>query len=219
MTDDLEKLYNSVKGWKELGLPIGEKESKLIDEKEEELIKTEILPALTKDIEPRLSRIQRELVLVVEYKPDENIRVSISRKTNINELIQAKRLEADPQVEHKEGGPRKKKVSNIAPKTVLCIHRKNGSILQEHNAASTFVAAIKEAGLRTVRSLGFRHCGINIVSTTKDKKYGSRQQEVEPGLYVLTHSSTNEKKKMLEKINSALKMGWRVEIVTSKGFD
>ena len=34
-----------------------------------------------------------------------------------------------------------------------------------------------------------------------------------PGLYVLTHSSTKDKKKILDKINTALKMGWKVEIV------
>ena len=36
---------------------------------------------------------------------------------------------------------------------------------------------------------------------------------VAPGLYVLTHSSTKDKKKILDKINTALKMGWKVEIV------
>lgn len=214
MTDELEKLYNSVKGWKELGLPIGEKESKLIDEKEEELIKTEILPALEKDIEPRLSRIQRELVLVVEYKPNEGIKLSLSRKTNITELIQAKRLEADPEVEHKEGSTHKSKNPVKAPKTGLCIYRKDGTIIQKDNAANTFIAAIKEAGLMKVRSLNIPLCGINIVSTTKDKKYASAHHEVEPGIFVLTHSNTKDKKRILDKINSALKMGWRVEIVS-----
>lgn len=64
-----------------------------------------------------------------------------------------------------------------------------------------------------VRSLDIRFCRINIVSTTKDKKYGSAQHEVEPGLYVLTHSSTKDKKKILDKINSVFNMGWYVEII------
>ena len=186
---------------------------KAADELEEQLIKTEIIPALTKDIEPRLSQIQRELVLVVEYKPNERISVSLSRKTNITELIQAKRLEADPVVEHKEGGAHKIKILKKAPKTGLCIHRKDGSIIQEDKAAYTFIAAIKEAGLMRVRSLNLPLCGINIVSTTKDKKYASAHHEVEPGVYVLTHCNTKDKKKILDKINSALNMGWKVEIV------
>jgi hypothetical protein len=52
-----------------------------------------------------------------------------------------------------------------------------------------------------------------VVSTTKDKKYGHAQREAAPGLYVLTHSSTKDKKKILDKINTSLKMGWKVEIV------
>ena len=150
---------------------------------------------------------------MVDYHPGEPISVALSRKTNISELIDAKRLEADSEVEHKEFGPMKNRSTNIAPKTGLCIYRKDGSILQEQDAATTFTSAIVEAGLVKVRELNLKHCRINIVSTTKDKKYGRAQREAAPGLYVLTHSSTKEKKKMLDKINKSLNMGWTIEIV------
>ena len=116
-------------------------------------------------------------------------------------------------MEHKEFGPRKNRSTNIAPKTGLCIYRKDGSILQEHDAATTFTSAIVEAGLVKVRELNLKHCRINIVATTKDKKYGRAQREAAPGLYVITHSSTKEKKKMLDRINESLNMGWTIEIV------
>ncbi len=180
---------------------------------EENIIKKEILPIVTQSIEPALKQVQREIVLVVDYVPNAPISVHLSRKSNITEILDAKRLEIDPEVEHREFGPRQKRTSKIAPKTGLCIHRSDGSILQEHNAASTFIAAIQEVGLLKVRSLDIRFCRINIVSTTKDKKYGSAQHEVEPGLYVLTHSSTKDKKKILDKINSVFNMGWYVEII------
>ena len=64
-----------------------------------------------------------------------------------------------------------------------------------------------------VRDLGLRFCGINIVSTTIDSKYGKAQREAAPGLYVLTHSSTKDKKKILDKISQALNLDWKVEIV------
>ncbi len=209
----LETLYNSIKGLEKVGLPLTEEMLEKVDELEELLIKTEVLPTLSKDLEPRLSQIQRELVLVVEYKPGEPIRVALSRKTNITELLKAKRLEIDPQVEHKDGGHRTTKKGQIAPRTGLCIYRRDGSILQEHDAATTFTSAIVEAGLLRVRQLDLRFCRINIVSTTKDKKYGGAQREVEPGLYVLTHSSTADKKKMLDRISNRLNLGWKVEIV------
>lgn len=63
-----------------------------------------------------------------------------------------------------------------------------------------------------VRELDVKFCRINVVSTTKDKKYGHAQREAAPGLYVLTHSSTKDKK-ILDKINNSLKMGWMIEIV------
>ena len=209
----LETLYNSIKGLEKVGLPLTEEMLEKVDELEELLIKTEVLPTLSKDLEPRLSQIQRGLVLVVEYKPGEPIRVALSRKTNITELLKAKRLEIDPQVEHKDGGHRTTKKGQIAPRTGLCIYRRDGSILQEHDAATTFTSAIVEAGLLRVRQLDLRFCRINIVSTTKDKKYGGAQREVEPGLYVLTHSSTADKKKMLDRISNRLNLGWKVEIV------
>ena len=210
---NLEKLYASIKGLQDLGLPLNEETLKAADELEEQLIKTEILPAMSKDIEPMLSQIQRELVLVVEYKPGTPISVALSRKTNITELLDAKKLELDPEVPHKELGPRPKKVRTAGPRTGLCIHLKDGSSIQEKDAATTFTSAIIKAGLMPVRNLGLKFSGINIVSTTIDSKYGNSQREVAPGLYVLTHSSTKEKKRVLEKISKALKLGWNIEII------
>lgn len=208
----LGDLYKAMETLRKENLSTDELE-KQVSILEENIIKKEILPIVTQSIEPALKQVQRELVLVVDYVPNAPISVHLSRKSNITEILDAKRLEIDPEVEHREFGPRQKRTSKIAPKTGLCIHRSDGSILQEHNAASTFIAAIQEVGLLKVRSLDIRFCRINIVSTTKDKKYGSAQHEVEPGLYVLTHSSTKDKKKILDKINSVFNMGWYVEII------
>ena len=209
----LSDLYKAMETLRKEGLSLNEDLERQVSELEEDIIKKEILPIVTENIEPALKQVQRELVLVVDYRPGHPISVALSRKTNITELIDAKRLEADPEVEHKELGPRKNKGRKNAPRTGLCIHKRDGSILQEHDAATTFVSAIVEAGLVRVRELNIKFCRINIVSTTKDKKYGKAQREAAPGLFVLTHSSTKDKKKMLDEISEALNMGWNVEIV------
>ncbi len=209
----LEKLYASIKGLQDLGLPLNQETLCAVDDLEEQLIKEEILPAMSKDIEPLLSKIQRELVLVVEYKPGTPISVALSRKTNISEIIEAKKLEIDPEVVHRQGGHRKLKAEQKAANTGIIIHTKNGGIIQEKNATATFTEAIVQAGALNVRQLGLKYCGINIVSTTKDKKYGKAQREVQPGLYVLTHSNTKDKKKMLDKISAAFGLDWKIEIV------
>lgn len=209
----LEKLYASIKGLQDLGLPLNQETLKAADELEEQLIKEEILPAMSQDIEPLLSKIQRELVLVVEYKPGSPISVALSRKTNISEIINAKKLEIDPEVSHREGIHRTQKIEQKVPRTGILVHTPNGTTIHEKDAASTFTEAIKQAGILNVRSLGLKYCGVNIVSTTKDKKYGKSQREVTPGLYVLTHSNTKDKKKMLDKISVALNLGWKIEII------
>lgn len=203
----LEKLYASIKGLLELGLPLNEETLRAADDLEEQLIKTEILPAMSKDIEPRLSQIQRELVLVVEYKPGTPISVALSRKTNITELIDAKILEQDPQVEHKDGTKRRKPVERINEKTVLRVTFSDGTVIEDKKAKITFTKTIQKIGLMRVRNLGIAFCGVPIVSNTLDKKYGKAQVPVEGGLYVMTHSSTHDKKKQLDKISKELNLG------------
>ena len=209
----LEKLYASIKGLQELGLPLNDETLKAADDLEEQLIKTEILPAMSKDIEPRLSQIQRELVLVVEYKPGTPISVALSRKTNIAELLDAKILEQDPQAEHKEGRKHEKPIERINGKTVLRVTFPDGTVIADKKAKNTFAETIKRIGLMKVRNLGITFCHVPIVSNTLDKKYGQAQIPVGDGLYVMTHSSTHDKKKQLDKISQELGVGLKVEEV------
>lgn len=209
----LETLYASIKGLQDLGLPLNEETLKAADELEEQLIKTEILPAMSKDIEPRLSQIQRELVLVVEYKPGSPISVALSRKTNIAELLDAKILEQDPQAEHKEGKKHEKPIERINGKTVLRVTFPDGTVIADKKAKITFAETIKRIGLMKVRNLGITFCHVPIVSNTLDKKYGQAQIPVGDGLYVMTHSSTHDKKKQLDKISQELGVGLKVEEV------
>jgi len=208
----LETHYASIEGLKKLGLPLNQETLKAADDLEEQLIKDEVLPAISENIEPMLNQIKRDIVLVVEYKPGEPISVSLSRKTNISQIIDAKKLERDPEVEHSKGKSRKT-TSVKQPATGLCVYRKDGTFIQESKACDTFVKAIAEAGPMRVRNLGMTVCKVPLVSTTKDKKYSSAQHEVADGLYVITHTSTIDKKKQLDKISKALNLGWRVEIV------
>jgi hypothetical protein len=207
----LEKLYASIKGLQELGLPLNNETLKAADDLEEQLIKTEILPAMSKDIEPRLSQIQRELVLVVEYKPGTPISVALSRKTNIAELLDAKILEQDPQAEHKEGKKHEKPIERINGKTVLRVTFPDGTVIADKKAKITFAETIKRIGLMKVRNLGITFCHVPIVSNTLDKKYGQAQIPVGDGLYVMTHSSTHDKKNQIDKIAKELGVKLKVE--------
>ena len=146
MKTELETLYDSVQSLKELGLPMNEQMAKDIDALEEKLIKTKVLPALSKNVEPLLTPIRRDLVLVLEYHPGEDISVRLSRKVKIADALGAKILEPDPQLQHKEGKKGSAK-PHIAPRTGLCVHLPDGSFIQEKTASETFVKAIQQAGV------------------------------------------------------------------------
>lgn len=209
----LETLYASIKGLEKVGLTLTDEMLKKADELEEQLIKTEVLPTLSKDIEPRLSQIQRELVLVVEYKPGEPISVALSRKTNIAELLEAKRLELDPQVEHKIGKKHEKPIERVNGKSILRVTFPDGTVIADKKAKVTFTETIKRIGLMRVRNLGISFCHVPIVSNTLDSKYGSAQMPAGNGFYVMTHSSTHDKKKQLDKISKELGLGLKVEVI------
>ena len=61
----LDDLYKAMETLRKEGLPVDDLEQK-VNKLEEEIIKKEILPMLTKTIEPVLKPVQRELVLVVD---------------------------------------------------------------------------------------------------------------------------------------------------------
>ena len=88
----LKELYTTLKSLRDMNLPVDEKLLKAADSLEEKIIKEEILPSLSQNIEPLLNEIQRDLVLVVEYHPGEPISVALSRKAKISEIVDAKQL-------------------------------------------------------------------------------------------------------------------------------
>lgn len=208
----LSDLYKAMDTLRKEGISINEELEKQVSELEENIIKKEILPVVTETIEPALKQVQRELVLVVDYHPGLPVSVSLSRKANVSQLIDAKLLEADPQVQHKEG---KKGISksHVAPKTGLCVYLPDGTFIQEKKASDTFIKAIQLAGVMNVRELGLTSCRVPIVSNTIDAKYGRAQHPVGNGLCVLTHSSTYTKKMLLDRISKAFNLGWKVEII------
>ena len=183
----LSDLYKAMETLRKEGVSTDDLEQK-VGELEEEIIKKEILP----------------LVLVVDYNPNSPISVHLSRKTNITALLDAKIMEIDPQVEHRDGTKRRKPVERINEKTVLRVTFPDGKVIDDKKAKVTFTETIKRIGLMRVRNLGIAFCGVPIVSNTLDKKYGKTQVPVEGGLYVMTHSSTHDKKKILDKIAKEL---------------
>lgn len=147
----LEKLYSIIENSKELGLQLGEDVLRQTSELEEDIIKKEILPVLTETIEPALNQVRRELVLVVDYVPDEPISVRISRKRNFTaEIEDAKEILPDPQVEHNIGNI-KRKSDKKAPRTNLRVTLHDGRIIEHRFAFDTLKEVVQIVGIDKVK--------------------------------------------------------------------
>ena len=208
---NLEELYTAINLLRKQGLEPDDALMAKVAEREEELIKKEILPIVTEKIEPTLKQIKRKLTLVVDYNPDAPVRVRLSHEESKFKEEDFVELTPDPQATH--GTHVIVNPSKHSSPSGLKVTRKDGSIIQEKFAADTMITAIKEAGVRRVRDLGIICCRVPLVSTTKDKKYGDTQEEVEPGLYIIKHSNNKMKKAFLEKISKAFNLGWKIEII------
>lgn len=195
----LSDLYKAMETLRKEGLPVNEDLERKANELEEDIIKKEILPVLSKTIEPALQPVQRELVLVVDYVPGRPLSVHLSRKRNFAAEMDAKEILPDPEVEHKEIGKTGPKVVK-QPVTRLRIIFADGSIIQERNAAECFVSFVRKVGVERVRSLGIKHCKIPLVSNTIDKKYGDKQKPLGNGWFLMTNTSTQSKKHDIELI-------------------
>lgn len=210
----LEKLYQSIQNLKELGVQLPDQ---LIDETnrvEEEIIKNDIIPALADTISPVINQIQREIILVVEYVPDEPLSVKLTRKRSLT--IPSELDKPSTQVDKNQKAISERKTFTISPhnkssKTTLRVKFPDGKIISHRFAYDTLVDTIKNVGYEKVKGLNIICSGVPLVSDTKDDYY--TQHELTKGVLIMTHSSTKSKKDQLDEISKRLGLGLKVEIV------
>ena len=213
----LKELYTTLRSLRDMNLPVDDKLLKAADNLEEKIIKEEILPALSQNIEPQLSEIQRDLVLVVEYHPGEPLSVALSRKTKISEIIDAKTL--TPKVGKPVTSPEKpvasephepmKHVEN--PTKGLRVTFPDGTVMCHRTAIDTFIDALKKIGLDRIPEVNIEHEGCNLVSRDKLPTIPGRvkQHEVD-GWYVYSNISNSTKKKELQAISDFYHLGLKI---------
>lgn len=206
----IQKLYSTIQNLKELGLELGDDLLKQTSELEQEIIKKEILPVISEKIEPIISQIQRELVLVVDYVPNEPLSVRISRKRNFTDQMETIEIVPDLKVDHNIGTIKRNSTTKSA-KTNLRVTLLNGKVIENRFAYETLQEIVMIAGVEKVRALGIIQCGVPLISNTQDNFYN--QKEIAKGMYLITHSSTGQKRQQIEKISDALNLNLKVEII------
>lgn len=209
----LSKLYELRRLSQEFGMEWTETQERQLEAEEEHLIKNEVLPVVTKSIEPALSQVERELVLVVDYVPGTPLKVSLSRKRNLLEALEdVVEIKPDPEVEHtekKKGG--KRVVTN--PRTRLRITMPDGSIIEERTAWESLQKFILRVGVEKVRAVGLIANKIPLVSNTVDKKYRTAQKPLGNGWLLMTCSDTATKRKQILAIAEAIGLNVNVKII------
>lgn len=216
----LEKLYESIKNLQELGVPLNNETLQAADNLEEQLIKTEILPALSENVEPLLSQIQRDLILVVEYHPGSPISVALSRKAKITEIIDAKQLTPRPisyQHPEYEATPLIKE-PHIPTKCTkqhsrrLRVTFSDGFVVFGKNSIDTYIKTLRRIGFSRVAQLGIKFADYNIVSRSLRKTEPKRVWQNEcDGWYIYSNLSNEQKLRHLKTISEMLHLGLKAE--------
>ena len=217
----LSKLYEAMETLRKEGLPVNEDLERKASELEEEIIKKEILPVLSKTIEPALQPVQRELVLVVDYVPGQPLSVHLSRKRNFTaELTDAKEMVLDPEVTHKNHGSRSSEKIERCPARDMTVIFPDGSIIAEKTAVETFVKTVKKIGVAEVRKVveeyNLKFCKVPVISNRRDVKYGKSQRDLGGGWLLIPHSNNPMKKAFIDKVSKVLHLGIKVTIKENK---
>ena len=214
----LEKLYSIIENSRDVGVKLPEDVIQQVEELEENIIKEEILPALSDDIAPRLEPIKRDLVLVVEYHPGEPISVALSRKAKISEIIDAKTLtprsskpvssgEAPPEIPpHKPS----KQVKN--PTKGLRVTFTDGTVIWHRQAIDTFIETLRKIGLSRIPQVGITHMGYNLVGKKKRPPVpGHIWQHECDGWFIYSNISNGTKIQHLKEISKFYRLNLKIE--------
>lgn len=213
----LKELYTTLKSLRDMNLPVDDKLLAAADALEEKIIKEEILPALSQNLEPQLTDIQRDLVLVVEYHPGEPLSVALSRKVKICEIIDAKQLtpskpDSKPmKSEHKPRLHEPTKTIKNATKG-LRVSFPDGTSVCYKMAIDTFIKTLEIIGFDRVEKLDITFAGFNVVSRhARPAELGRVWQHEYKGWYI--YSITNNKRKIniLKTISNMLRLNLKIE--------
>ncbi|MFR5958270.1 MAG: hypothetical protein ACLUHB_19465 [Odoribacter splanchnicus] len=213
----LNKLYEAMETLRKEGLPVDENLEKKANELEEEIIKKEILPVLSKTIEPALQPVKRELVLVVDYVPGRPLSVHLSRKRNFAaELTDAKEILLDPEVTHRSRNSNSDDKIERGPARDMSVIFPDGTVIAEKTAAETLLAVVRKIGVARVRKVveeyNLKFSKVPVISNRRDAKYGKSQRDLGDGWLLITHSNNPMKKAFIEKVSEILNLGIKVTL-------
>lgn len=200
--DKLKQLYDSIQNLKNLELYIDKEETNRIEEK---IIQGEIIPALSKAIEPIVYQMNSEFIFVIHYNPEKPISITMTRNGDLithdeeKDITETKHIEPNEKIEFSD--TQKSDSSNII------VIFPDGKEISNKKSAKTFWEVIEKVGPERVEKLGIKNRH-EIVSKQKCEKY--KQHEIADGWLVLTASSKKEYIRHINDISKQLDLNLKV---------
>lgn len=199
----LKELYSSMRTLRKAKISTSEIEAKA-SELEEKLIRNKILPILSQQLTSALSEIERELVLVLDYKPGQDVKVSLSRRTNISSALDAKELKMFEKKAYEIPSKKKQKSS-------LRVTLPDGRILSDKPAVEILEKVIEFVGTDKVAKLKIISNGLPLIGKHKPLKYSYRR--LSNDYFLTTNHTTIFKKNVIDSISKKLNLKISCEII------
>ena len=197
--EKLDKAYEAIELLKELELPISSEQFKAIKQMERQYLREEVIPQVSKEIEPLMDQMQNKFSLLVTCSHEKGLDIQIMEKQTVQENQSSTTLKSPK-------GQAKFLIRVIFP---------DGHVSCNRVVWETLAEVVKFAGIDRVRGLGIMMFGDNFI--TKDMNsneiYRSSQKYIGEGYYLTTCSPTDTKYDQIRKINIDLGLGLRIEKV------
>ena len=196
---ELELAYEALEILDSLDIPASGEQMRIIEQMEKEYLQKEVIPYITREMNPLVEALQNNFFLEISYSQDIGLNIrEVERKQYREDRSSASSSKIKRQ--------RKYIIRVVFPDNhVSCCKM----------VWETLMDVVRFAGADKVRKLGIFVMGDNLVSPNlnPNERYRVGQKEVEPGLYVCTFSSTETKYEQIKKINKELGLGLKIEKV------
>jgi hypothetical protein len=197
--ENLDKAYKAIAMLKELGLPVSTEQIKAISMMESQYLRDEVIPQVTKEMEPLVEQLQNKFKLELTYSQEDGLDIKVVDKKPVQESL----------FNTTTNSPKRQR------KYIIRVVFPDNHVSCSKMVWETLVEVVRYAGAENVMKLNIIIMGDNLVSTelNPNERYRVGQKEVEPGLYVCTYSSTDTKYEQIKKINRYLGLGLKIEKV------
>ena len=197
--ENLDKAYKAMAMLKELGLPVSSEQIKAIAMMESQYLRDEVIPQVTKEMEPLVEQLQNKFKLELTYSQEDGLDIKVVDKKPVQESL----------FNTTTNSPKRQR------KYIIRVVFPDNRVSCSKMVWETLVEVVRYAGAENVMKLNIIIMGDNLVSTelNPNERYRVGQKEVEPGLYVCTYSSTDTKYDQIRKINRDLGLGLKIEKV------